>query len=353
MKHYFIASNRNFAKLMLSLLASLPFLAMAQTTEDPVIIENKRVRIEIRKHNGISDTTISEDVQIKTIDGSSSELINAANSQPSKKVKMQIREVNGVMDTLILEETETTSIKLNPKFEEQIEETIDTAIDEAKGAGDEAQEMHKKVIVAHSDDDEDHNVNVDDQGNHKVVVRREIKVEEKHTQKYKSVETSWFVMDLGWNVWLTDNVFELQEDYSDLALDRGNSINFHLGIVQKGINLYKGKLRLVYGLGIEFNNYHFENNVDLVKGSKPLEFTINPDVNYKKNKVVTKYATLPIMLNFKGKGGKSDDEFKLAAGIQLGYLLGAHQKQKWGSGSDKDKQKLKGDFGFEDYRLAI
>lgn len=75
-------------------------------------------------------------------------------------------------------------------------------------------------------------------------------------------------------------------------------------------------------------------------------------LNYKRNKVTSKYATIPLMLNFKSNPEDDDKSLKLAAGIQAGYLIGAHQKQKWGEGNKKEKRKEKGDYGFEDYRIG-
>ena len=107
-------------------------------------------------------------------------------------------------------------------------------------------------------------------------------------------------MDLGWNVWLTENTFDLSEDFKEMELDRGRSVNFHLGVIQQGVNLYKGKLRLVYGLGIEYNNYRFKEDIDLQKDSDPLTYALNTDRDYRKNKLVSLHATVPFMLNFGG-----------------------------------------------------
>lgn len=182
-------------------------------------------------------------------------------------------------------------------------------------------------------------------------IEREIVIR-KQPSKPKLVETSSFVMDLGLNAFVNGNSVEMPEEYSGMNLDKIRSLNFHLGIVQQGLNLYKGKLRFVYGLGIEFNNFRFEEDIDLVKGSNPLAYTVNDEIEYRKNKLVSQYLTMPLMLNFKSNPRDEDESFKVAAGIQLGYLIGSHTKQKWGRGRDKEKRKTRGNYQFEDYRYG-
>lgn len=177
-------------------------------------------------------------------------------------------------------------------------------------------------------------------------------IEPGEKQKPDVVETSWFVMDLGLCNWLnSNNSLELPEGYEDLELDKMSN-NFHLGIIQQGVNLYKGKLRLVYGAGIEYNSYHFANGITIEQDSKPMKYTRNDDVDYSKNKLVSNYATVPVMLNFKSNPTHRSKSVQVAAGVQFGYLISAHQKQKWSEGNNKEKNKVKGDYGFEDYRMG-
>lgn len=174
----------------------------------------------------------------------------------------------------------------------------------------------------------------------------------KNRKKPKLVETSTFVMDLGLNAMLNNNSLDMPQGYELLELDRMKSLNFHLSAVQQGINISQGKLRFVYGLGIEFNNYRFVEDIDFQKGQDKLTFAENDEKDYRKNKLVSQYLTMPLMLNFKSKPRNEDESFNIAAGIQLGYLVGSHTKQKWGRGRDKEKRKNRGDFNFEEYRYG-
>jgi hypothetical protein len=171
-------------------------------------------------------------------------------------------------------------------------------------------------------------------------------------KKPKLVETESFVMDLGLNTLIHDGGLEMPTGYEEMAPDKLGSFNFHLGIVQQGVNLYRGKLRFVYGIGIEYNNYRFTEHIDLIKGSNPLAYTVNDNIEYRKNKLVSQYLTMPLMLNFKSNPNDEDESLNIAAGIQLGYLVDTHTKQKWGRGSDKVKSKTRGNYQMEDFRYG-
>lgn len=163
------------------------------------------------------------------------------------------------------------------------------------------------------------------------------------------VETDWFNMQLGLNNLMNaDNKLEMPSGAEDMELITGKSVNFHLHIVQQAINLYRGKVRLVYGVGIDYNNYRFNKQVNLTPDSKPLATTISTN-EYKKNKLVTQYLTVPVLLDL--ELGRGDDGVKLAFGPNFGYLIGSHQKLKWDD-NGRNKVKVRDDFNLEQFRMG-
>ncbi|MFT5725674.1 MAG: hypothetical protein ACI9JN_002801 [Bacteroidia bacterium] len=256
----------------------------------------------------LTGTVIAQDTETKVIE--------------TKRVRIEFKNVNGNMDTIINEEIST----------------VDHA--DALSLDSDTNQSNDIIRVIHVEDTD---------------VAKEVasNVEEFEEEDVcpKLVETSMWVIDWGVNNWVSDNSVDVPAPYQDLKLEN-MSANFHLGIIQQGINLYRGHLRLVYGIGIEFNNYRFKEGVTITPDSKPLEYVVDDAIEYKRNKIVSRYATIPLMLNFKSNPSNDDKSFKVAAGIQAGYLIGAHQKQKWGQGKQKEKKKVKGDYGFEDYRIG-
>ncbi|MCB9262785.1 MAG: PorT family protein [Flavobacteriales bacterium] len=170
--------------------------------------------------------------------------------------------------------------------------------------------------------------------------------------KTEKVVTHGLTLELGFNQMLNRaGNFDMPEAYKDLALEN-TSGNLNIGFVQQGVNIVKGKLRLVYGLGLELNHYRFRKGVTINRESSPMTFEINNNIDYRTNKLVSKYATVPLMLHFKSNPCDEKKSFTIAAGAQFGYLIGSKQKQKWGSGGDKEKYNIKGDYGFSDFRTG-
>jgi hypothetical protein len=221
-------------------------------------------------------------------------------------------------------------------------EIAEEALEAAEDAMEHKKEVEKHVIISKGDGDHDGH-------KHHIVIDHD---HIKKTKKPKLVETSWNVIELGINEMLIPDNASLPAAYSKMDIVPAKSINFHWGIVQQGINIGGGKLRLLYGLGIDFNNYRFKEDIDLTEGSDPLAYTENSDRDYKKNKLVAQYLTMPLMLNFKSNPKNENKSLNLAAGIHAGYLIQSHQKQKWQEDGSKQKSKIRGDYQLNEYRLG-
>jgi hypothetical protein len=169
---------------------------------------------------------------------------------------------------------------------------------------------------------------------------------------YERNNREWFNFDLGFNFLTNNGTLDMPEAYKDLELENGKGCNFNLRIYEQSIDLVEKHLYLMYGAGIDWNNYRFKNNVDLLKDSSTLAYTINNSVNYSKNKLVSSYLTVPIMLKIRMKENEDGDAFQICFGPQFGYLLNSHLKQKWEKDGDKNKQKTRGDYNLNEFRIG-
>ncbi|MBI1306119.1 MAG: outer membrane beta-barrel protein [Bacteroidetes bacterium] len=321
----------NYLKLMVAGLITAGYsstlLAQDSSSVTKKVIKNKRVTIEIydRTNGEGGDTIVRKTTITRSNDKDGNEVENIEETiipNDAPELKSSADQMNAQRRNLEMQREELEA------QEEKIEDQIEMLEDQIEEYED-VQQKQIRVIEQDSEDEE-------------IVKHNNI----------KTVEQKWLIVDWGFNVWLTDNTFDLTDEYKDMNLDRSKSVNCHLGVIQQGVNLYKGKLRFVYGLGFEFNNYRFKKNVDLQKDSDPLAFTLNTERKYDKNKLTSIYGTMPLMLNFKSNATDDDEAFKLAAGIQLGYLLSSHTKQKWQDDGRKQKSKEKGDYNFMDYRIG-
>lgn len=130
----------------------------------------------------------------------------------------------------------------------------------------------------------------------------------------------------------------------DLNLNTGKTTNVNLWFFMKRQNIAKGYLNLKYGMGLEMFNFRYQTNISY--HTNPA-YIYRDTIDFAKNKLYAGYITVPLMLNLNTTPGKKGLSF--SAGISAGYLMGSRNKQISG---ERGKQKTKGDFDLEKFRLA-
>ena len=177
-------------------------------------------------------------------------------------------------------------------------------------------------------------------------------------RKHRSsnLRTNWWIVDLGFANY-NDNT-----NYSSAAaqaiapgiggkdaleLRTGKSVNVNIWVFQQRLNLIKHVVNLKYGLGLELNNYRFDD--ERVRFQKnPTRITLDPAYDgLEKNKFAADYVTVPLMLNINFTPGK-ERGFGFSGGVSGGYLYSARQKIK----DDGDKEKLRGNFDLRKWKLS-
>ncbi|MCB9250947.1 MAG: outer membrane beta-barrel protein [Flavobacteriales bacterium] len=251
-----------------------------------------------------------------------------------------------LLANMLMAQSDTLKVKKTKTIEgKKMKITVDTRIVEKDG---------RTEIITTTDSirlDED-NMEINDKEGEKIVRQERIIIDEKRTgSPYQKNQTHWFNFDLGFNLFLNDGSLDMPEGYKDLKLENGKGANFNLRLFEQNIDIIEKRLFLVYGIGFDWNNYRFKNNIDLLKDSAVLSYTVNPDINYKKNKLVSTYLTVPVLIKFRGNENKHGDALEVAAGVQMGYLLKTHQKQKW-EDNGNTKRKVKGDYNLDELRLG-
>jgi hypothetical protein len=113
------------------------------------------------------------------------------------------------------------------------------------------------------------------------------------------------------------------------------------------LNMVSHVLNLKYGLGLELNNYRFDDKrVHLQKN--PTQITLDPDyANLMKNKLAADYITVPMMLNVNLTPGRNKG-FGFSGGVSAGFLYSSRQKIK---GSD-GKHKIHDDYDLRKWKLS-
>lgn len=180
-------------------------------------------------------------------------------------------------------------------------------------------------------------------------------------KKLKNIETNWWIFDLGFAnfidksptlYWLAANPNSLPfypgplMSPENFSLNNKKSTNVNIWVVSQKLNLYQHKINLKYGLGVEMFNFRFD---------KPISFREDITTNVKydvvsftKNKLLVKYLTVPIQINFT-PNPTNRKAFYASMGMSLGYLWNAKNKQISG---ERGKEKFRGNFNLDDWRFA-
>ncbi len=183
----------------------------------------------------------------------------------------------------------------------------------------------------------------------------------KRNRTNNNISTNWWIMDLGFaNV--RDNTdytiaqagtylktFRTQDgkpNQNAYQLNTGKSSNLNIWVFMQKRNLYKHIVNLKYGLGSEMYNYRYDSRISYRKDPQP--FVYNDSISFTKNKLFLNYITVPLMLNI-NTNPSNHRSLNVSVGLSAGYLLQSRNKQ---ISAERGKQKIKGDFNFEPWRVA-
>ena len=171
--------------------------------------------------------------------------------------------------------------------------------------------------------------------------------------KPSRVSTNWVILDLGFAN------YNDRTHYSSAAaqqfapgatndwfrLRTGKSVDVNIWLFMQRVSLIKNVVNLKYGLGIELNNYRYEDDI---------RFHIDPTqvimdtIHYSKNKLAVDYVTVPLMLNF-NFAPHHRNSYGFSAGASVGYRYSSRQKFKSG---ETGKEKTFNDFDLDPWKIS-
>jgi hypothetical protein len=148
--------------------------------------------------------------------------------------------------------------------------------------------------------------------------------------------------------------------YDFMELNMPKSIGVQLNLWEERINLISNRVNLITGLGLEWNNYRFAQNVSLARAENYPDVNTQTPVfgyhdssrNYIKSKLATSSLNVPLLLNVCSKKTSADDkQFNLSVGV-IGSLRYNHRtKAVFKDGQSRTKEVDKSDFGINPFAL--
>ena len=175
-----------------------------------------------------------------------------------------------------------------------------------------------------------------------------------HDDKYKHFygrrdrfRGHWAGIEFGFNNYVTsDNNITLPDEINYMTLNSGKSSNFNINFTQLSIGLAR-HIGFVTGLGLNWNNYRFDGNNNIIKGDNNVIEELDPRLSLKKSKLATVFFTVPLLLEMQLP--VHHNNLSLAAGPIAAAKLGSHTKMVF---EDGHTVKSYGDFSLNMLRYG-
>lgn len=167
----------------------------------------------------------------------------------------------------------------------------------------------------------------------------------------------WAGFEMGVNGFMdADHSTSMSNELEWLDLKQNRSWNVNLNFMQYSVGFGTSWVGLVTGMGMEFNDYHFNNPLTL----KVVNGVTVADSSYllagykvDKTKLSTVNLTLPLLVEFQIPTGESDrHRIYLSTGVIGGLRIGTHTKVVYDDG-DRHKDKGRSDFNIATFRYGI
>jgi hypothetical protein len=181
-----------------------------------------------------------------------------------------------------------------------------------------------------------------------------LRIHRRHNNyKPSKVSTNWLMLDLGFTNYndRTNYTSASAQQFAPGAtkdwfkLRTGKSVDVNIWLFMQRVSLIKNVVNFKYGLGIELNNYRYEENIRYhIDPTKVVMDTIN----YTKNKLAADYVTVPLLLNFNFSPHHRYG-YGFSAGASIGYKYSSRQKFK---SSETGKEKTFNDFDLDPWKIS-
>lgn len=190
-------------------------------------------------------------------------------------------------------------------------------------------------------------------GNKDAKPGEEYKMQRRRGSEPSNLSTNWWIFDVGFSNYtdksnyttaLSSGFVGTGVGKDQMKLRTGKSRNVNVWFFMQKLNIASHVLNLKYGLGLELNNYYFDDNIVFTK--KPTRISLGT-TNLDKAKLAADYLTVPVMLNFNFTP-RRDNGFGFSAGISGGYLYSSRYKSK----EDGDVKKIKNSFDLEHFKVS-
>lgn len=158
----------------------------------------------------------------------------------------------------------------------------------------------------------------------------------------------WGGFELGINGYLNSDLgFEMPQGYEYLDLRYEKSTNVAINLIEQNFNLINNNFGITTGLGFEWQNYRFDNNVIFTTDDDGVTGGFyEGEKNYTKSKLLVNYLNVPVLLEYQTNRFSKKNSFHIGLGVLTGLRIGSHTKMVYEDG-ETQKEKYHDDDGFD------
>lgn len=166
-------------------------------------------------------------------------------------------------------------------------------------------------------------------------------------RKSRHFKGHWTGFELGFNNYTNSRHSQvIPDDIGYMTLHSGKSMNFNFNFAQVSLGLTK-HIGFVTGAGLNWNNYRFDGNNNIIKGANGVIEEFDPGSPVKKSKFSTIYLTLPFLLELQLP--VNGNHLNVAAGPVGAVKINSHSKLIY---EDGEKVKSSSDFSLNMLRYG-
>ena len=120
--------------------------------------------------------------------------------------------------------------------------------------------------------------------------------DEERSRRRNRFKGHWSGVEFGFNNYVTtDKSLIMPDDISYMTLRSNKSLNFNINFSQLSLGITR-HIGFVTGLGLNFENYKFDGNNNIQKGTDGIIEILDPGTTLEKSKLATVFLNLPFML---------------------------------------------------------
>ena len=182
--------------------------------------------------------------------------------------------------------------------------------------------------------------------NRKIIIDEDVSdrdFKDDDSEEEDNEHANWAGIAIGLNCFMnSDGKFAKEPDAPFLVLDYAQSINFQLNAWEKRFPIVKEYVGLTTGLGLQWNRYGIQKNLDILSNSDSIYAVANTTQNFNKNVLRATYLQVPILLDF--NTNKVDEKsWHFSLGLVGGVRIASSLKTKWEENGKPIKAKTKDD----------